>query len=232
MTHNNGLRLFSRTRCNTHLMTKPLLFAFALIFGVFSHHALSFDPPENNTLLVEEDFSGNELPKKWSVQTGDWSVTNGVLTGAEIAADKHSAAARRLVVTGDAVYQFKFRITEGTKAFHFGFDPVRGALDKRGHLFSVIVTPADWKILKHIDKDKPKEDPNEVLAEAVTAFTPGQWYHLRVITEGTKVTAAIEGIESLEATHPTFSVRKPTLVFRAIGEVVEIDELRVWETAE
>ncbi len=227
MTHNNGLRLFRRTRCNPFIMTKSHLLALAL--AVFSCSATAFDAPETGALLIEEDFSTSELPAKWSVQTGSWSISDGALTGSEIADEKHAAAARRVIETGDAIYQFKFRLTEGSKAFHFGFDPVRGALDKKGHLFSVIVSPTSWKILKHVDKNKPKEDPNEVLASAEATFTPGEWYHLRLETKGNGVAAAIKGIESLTATHPTFGVKKPTLVFRASGEAVEIDELRVWE---
>ncbi|MEQ1843067.1 MAG: hypothetical protein ABL994_21905 [Verrucomicrobiales bacterium] len=188
----------------------------------------AFEPPADSVLLVEEDFAGEGLPKGWVVQTGAWIVAEGVLKGSEIEADRHAAAARRVVRTGDAVYQFKFRLTEGSKGFHFGFDPLPGALDKKGHLFSVIVTPANWQLLKHVDKAKPTKNPNEVLAKADQAFEAGKWFHLRVITSGDTVKAIIEGIEPLEGQHSTFSVGKPTLVFRALGSGVEIDALRVW----
>ncbi len=192
-------------------------------------HSHSFEPPENSELIIEDDFEREAPGKGWAVQTGSWTIKDGVLHGGEIEADNHAAAARRLIVTGDAVYEMKFRFTGDGKSFHFGFDPVRGALDKRGHLFSVIVSPKDWKILKHIDKDKPKEDPNEVLASAESPFEINKWYHLRVTTRGTTVKAMVEGIEPLEATHPTFGVKKPTLVFRAIGDGIQIDDLRVWQ---
>lgn len=211
-------------------MIYRLLLSSALLFT--SHLALSFEPPANSQLIVEEDFAGSGLPEKWTVQNGAWSSADGVLTAAEIAEDNHAASARRVVETGDAVYQLKFKLSEGTKAFHFGFDPIRGALDKKGHLFSVIVMPEEWRIIKHVDKNKPKEDPNEILATTDQSFTPGQWYHLRVTTWGTTVKAIIEGIEPLTASHPTFSVRKPTLVFRVSGGAVEVDELRVWEPKE
>ncbi len=188
----------------------------------------AFEPPADSVLLVEEDFVGEGLPKGWAVQTGAWTVSDGVLKGTEIEADHHAAAARRAVRTGDAVYQFKFRLAEGSKGFHFGFDPLPGALDKKGHLFSVIVTPATWQLLKHLDKAKPEEDPNEVLARADQAFEAGKWYHLRVTTWSNTVKVMIEGIEPLAGQHPTFSVEKPALVFRALGSGVEIDELRVW----
>ena len=106
-------------------------------------------------------------------------------------------------------------------------DPARGELKKKGHLFSVIVTPTSWKIMKHVDKDRREEDPNETLATEATEFKTGQWYALKLVTSGTEVKATIDGKQPLQATHPTFGVNKPTLVFRCIGDGVEIDDLRV-----
>ncbi len=208
-------------------MNRTLLFAGA--FATSLQWVSAFEPPADHVLLIEEDFTGEGLQKGWTVQTGAWNVADGVLKGAEIEADHHSAAARRLVKTGDGVYQFKFRLAEGSKGFHFGFDPIQGSLEKKGHLFSVIITPSNWQILKHVDKAKPKEDPNEILAKADQTFDAGKWFDLRVITSGDTVEAIVEGIEPLSGRHPTFTVGKPTLVFRALGSGVEIDEVRVWE---
>lgn len=190
------------------------------------------EPPENSDVAVEDSFDRSELGKGWNSTTGDWKIVDGVLRGSEIAADKHSAATRRVVETKNAVYELKFRFINNGKAFHFGFDPARGELKKKGHLFSVIVMPDSWKILKHIDKDRREEEPNETLAEQKTEFTPGEWYTLRVTTWGNYVTATIEGKKPLKASHPTFGVRKPTLVFRCMGDGVEIDDIRVWTQRE
>lgn len=190
--------------------------------------SLAEEPPENSELVVSETFSEKELSTAWHKNTGDWSIVDGVLRVKEIAADKHSAAARRAVVTKDAVYQLQFRFVNEGKIFHFGFDPAKGELKKRGHLFSIIITPAAWSIMKHVDKDRPKEAPNEVLARQATKFETGEWYTLRVTTSGKHVTAVIEGKEALKASHETFAVKKPTLVFRCIGDGVEIDDIKVW----
>lgn len=190
--------------------------------------ASSGEPPANSDLAVEDLFDRNELGKGWNLTTGDWKIVNGVLRGSEIPEEKHSAATRRVIETENAVYELKFRFIDNGKAFHFGFDPARGELKKKGHLFSVIVTPASWKILKHVDKNRREEDPNETLAEQKTEFRSGEWYSLRVTTRDKYVTATIEDKKPLKASHPTFGVRKPTLVFRCIGNGVEIDEIRVW----
>jgi hypothetical protein len=187
------------------------------------------DQPANSELAVEDSFDREELGKGWNSTTGDWKIVDGVLRGSEIPSEKHSAATRRVLATENAVYQMRFRLINEAKTFHFGFDPKRGSLEKRGHLFSVVVTPKKWSILKHVDKDRPKEDPNETLIEEVTDFETGKWYSLRVTTWETHVTAAIEGKESLKASHPTFGVPKPTLVFRCLGDGIEIDDLKVWK---
>lgn len=206
-------------------------FALFLTSALFLN-ASAFEPPSNSELIVADDFERSELGQGWTTQTGSWQIVDGLLTGEEIEADKHSAAARRVVETEDAVYELKFRLSDTTKGFHFGFDPKRGELEKRGHLFSVVISPKNWKILKHVDKDKPKEDPNEVLATANHKFEAGEWYTLRVVTWGTTVKAMIENYGQVEAIHPTFGVAKPTLVFRVIGGEVDIDDIKVWKPAQ
>lgn len=184
--------------------------------------------PANSDVAVEDSFDRGELGKEWHINTGEWTIVDGVLRAREISDEKHSAAARRIVETSNAVYELKFRFTGDGKAFHFGFDPARGELKKKGHLFSVIITPASWKIMKHVDKNRREEDPNETLAETRTEFERNKWYTLRVTTWHAYVTARIEGKEPLKASHETFGVRKPTLVFRCLGDGVEIDDVRVW----
>lgn len=189
------------------------------------------EPPANSVEALKDGFDRTELGKGWNSTTGDWKIVDGILRGSEIAKEKHSAATRRVLLTSNAVYEFKFRLTGKCKGFHFGFDPAKGELNKKGHLFSVIVTPASWKIMKHVDKNRREEDPNETLAEQKTKFKTDEWYTLRVTTWANSVTAKIEGKETLKATHKTFAVKKPTLVFRCLGDGVEIDDLVVWTQA-
>lgn len=185
------------------------------------------EAPANSNVALEDSFDRAELGKGWNSTTGEWKIVNGVLTGQEIATEKHSAATRRILVTQNAVYQFKFRLKKGCKSFHFGFDPAKGELDKKGHLFSVIVTPKSWEILKHVDKNRREESPNEKLTEQETPFEIDRWYQLRLTTWGPYVNAQIDD-KKLTASDPTFSVKKPTLVFRCLGDGVEIDDIKVW----
>jgi hypothetical protein len=186
------------------------------------------DAPANSEVALEDAFDRAELGKGWNANTGEWKIVDGVLRAREIPADKHSAAMRRALPTQNAVYQLKFRFVGEGKALHFGFDPAPGELEKKGHLFSVIITPESWKVLKHVDKNRPKEDPNQTLAEQKTELKAGEWHTLRVTTWGEHVTARIDDKEPLKVSHATFGVKKPTLVFRCLGDGCEIDDLRVW----
>jgi hypothetical protein len=191
--------------------------------------AVASEPPANSELAVDDSFDRKELGEGWHVNTWEWTITDGVLRAREIPAENHSAAARRTVATSNAVYELRFRFVEDGKGFHFGFDPANGELKKQGHLFSVIVTPESWKILKHVDKARREEDPNKTLAEQKTEFETGKWYSLRLTTWQTHVTASIDGKEQLKASHESFGVKKPTLVFRCLGNGVEIDDIKVWK---
>lgn len=206
---------------------KSLLATFACLLLTAS--VIAGEPPANSELAVDDSFDRKELGEEWHVNTGEWTIADGVLRAREIPAENHSAAARRTVETKNAVYELRFRFVEDARGFHFGFDPAKGELKKKGHLFSVIVTPASWKIMKHVDKARREEAPNETLAEQKTEFERGKWYSLRVTTWQTHVTARIDGKEPLKASHETFGVKKPTLVFRCLGNGVEIDDLKVWK---
>lgn len=207
-------------------LTSPILF----LLLIAPHVCANDGAPANSRLVVDESFADSDDPlaKPWHINTGKWVRSDGVLRAAEVEADKHSAAARRIVETTNAVYQFRFRLVDKAESFHFGFDPKRGTLNKKGHLFSVIVTPDAWKIMKHVDKNRPKEDPNETLAQDKTSFDKDKWYTMRVTTWGNFVTAKIDGKTDLKTSHPTFGVAKPTLVFRCTGDAIEIDDLKVW----
>lgn len=178
--------------------------------------------------VVDESFAGDKLDTKvWKTGVGSWKQVDGVLKGAERPADKHAAALRRVIETEDADYELKFRFTGKGKGFHFGFDPARGELPKKGHLFSIVVTPESWKILRHADKRDVKAYPNKNLAMSKATFEADKWYTLKVMTRGEAVTATISGMKSLKASDPEFGVRKPTLVFRCLGDGIEIDDLKV-----
>lgn len=212
-----------------------LLLMVGLLVPVSSALAAELKPvlAKPGAVVFETDFSDG-APKGWRVQFGDWRVKDGVLRARQIPADNHGAAARQILEMRDGVFQMRFRFVDQGAGFHFGFDPKRGSLKKKGHLFSVIVSPTFAKLMKHVDKSRPKEDPNEDLARVTHRFPPGKWHTLLLEKKGNDVVAQIRPDAggktlTLKAAHPTFHVPTPTLVFRCIGDGVEVDDVRVWQ---
>ncbi len=177
--------------------------------------------------ITADNFDRAELGRKWHVNNGEWKIIDGALHIKELEADKHAASGRWLIPSQDAVYSLRFRLQDGCKALHVGLDPARGELKKKGHLYSVIITPTTWRIMKHVDKANRKEAPNEILASAPATVKNGCWYSLKISGKGDNVTASIGNIGELKASHPTFHVKKPTLVFRCVGDGAQIDDLKI-----
>lgn len=204
--------------------------AAALTLAPASAAELETKLGKKGALLLEEKFDGKELPKNWNRNTGKLTVADGVLKASEVAADMHAAAFRRPLPLQDAAILVKFRFA-GAKMFHLGFDPATGELKKKGHLFSLIVTPTGWSITEHNDKSDPKST-NKALAKATASFEPGKWHELLLEVKGDDVLAQVGGLEPLRATSKDFHVKKPGLVFRTGGkdaDEVHLDEVRVWE---
>ncbi len=218
-------------------MKTPCLLFLVLIASAATSFALEPVISKKGAEKFSDDFSAAELGKGWRVQTGEWKAADGVMRTKQIPADNHSAAARYTLPMQDGIYEMRFRLVEKGTGFHFGFDPAKGELKKKGHLFSVIVSKAKVTLMKHVDKNNPKDDPNEPLATAGHEFEAGKWYHLLVEKKGNDVAVQIApetgGAKiELKASHPTFHVKTPTLVFRCLGDGAEIDDIKVWDVAE
>ena len=207
--------------------------AIALLLSFFIAASLKAGPaPANSVVAVDESFDQPTLGEEWRINNGEWKIVDGVLKVRELAEDNHAASGRRVVKTGNAVYECRFRLSGDARTFHVGFDPAPGTLEKKGHLFSMVITPKSWKLLKHLDKARPEEDPNEVLASENREIALGEWHTLRISTWGPFVSATLNGGTPLKGSHPSFSVAKPTVVFRCVGDGVEIDDLKVWKQKE
>jgi hypothetical protein len=211
----------------TRLVSFLTFAAFALPLG-----AAPLEPTlgRKGKLLLEENFSSATLPAGWSKNNGTLALRDGALRASEVEADKHVAAFRKSLPVQDCIIQLDFKL-DGATAFHVGFDPAPGALKKKGHLFSLIVSPTGWQITEHVDKANPASK-NVVRAKAATPFTRGETYTLLLEVKGNDVLAHVAGKPPLKASAPDFQVKKPGLVFRVGGKgehAAVIDNLKVWE---
>ena len=199
--------------------------------GTTSSGTTPFDtPPANSELAVDDAFDGPITDADWITNAGEWTVDGGVLIGKELDRDHHPAAARRKVETANAAYQLQFKLADDTRLFHVGFDPAKGELDKKGHLFSVVVSSKSITLMRHRDKRPEKKDRNETLSKIETPIASNQWHRLRITTWGKYVTVFLND-QKLTGEHPSFAIKKPTVVFRVAGGPVEIDQLKVWKQA-
>lgn len=209
---------------------RPLLVALGAVFLCTASAAVEPMLGRKGKLLLEENFSAGSLPAGWNRNTGELAVRDGALHASELASDQHAGAFRKPLPLQDCVIQLDFRL-DGANAFHLGFDPAPGALKKKGHLFSLIISPTGWQITEHLDKATPGSK-NVVHAKAATAFTRGEWFTLLLEVKGNDVIARVAGREPLKATAKDFHVKKPGLVFRVAGKgphAIAVDNLKVWE---
>ena len=214
-------------------MNLPRFVGVTLAVTLLASSALSAGPSptlgKKGKLLLEENFEDNALPKGWNRNTGALSVSEGVLHASQLASDRHIGAFRKPLPLQDCVIQLDFKFA-GATAFQVGFDPAPGELKKKGHLFSLAITPGGWTLTEHIDKSDPKSK-NVVHGKAATKFSPGQWFTLVLEAKGNDVVARIDGKEPLRASAKDFHVKKPGLVFRAggkDGQEVLVDNVKVW----
>lgn len=211
-------------------MTFRLMFAVAVLVCL-SASAADLEPGlgKKGKLLLDESFSSADVAKDWTHAVGKVSVVDGALSMAEQKADKHACAVRRKVEVKDAAVQFEFTFDDA-RMLHFGYDPAPGELKKKGHLFSVVVTPESWSLVEHNDKANP-ESKQKVHTKVATKFEQGKKYVMLVECRGPNVVASVAGKEPLKATASDFAVRKPALVFRVgndDGHAVRIDNVKVW----
>lgn len=202
-------------------MQRP--FVFGLVLLIVSANLSAAEPTTTTA-----DFE-NGRPNKWTVNFGAWEAENGHLVARQLEKDNHAAAARWQIPLADGTVALKLKF-EGATGFHIGFDPASGTLDKKGHLYSLIITPSTAQLRKH--RDKAKNDSKDVVLSTVGfPETTGEWIAVELSTVGDKVTAMIDNgsglVARLEATDPTFHVAKPAIVFRTIGDHVLIDDVKV-----
>jgi len=203
---------------------------FMVSFVFVSSVAVAAEPAFQST------FDGDARPKNWGVNFGHWEPENGVLVCRQLEKDDHAAASRLRVPMSDGVVTARVKL-DGAKQFHIGFDPAKGTLDKKGHLYSVVMSPNQVAIKKHRDKaDKASKD--KVLKAAKYKAVGEGWVDVVLTTKGNEVTVKLSGssddgatiknfVVALSGSDDTFHVKKPTVVFRSVGGDVLIDELKV-----
>jgi hypothetical protein len=205
----------------------------ALLFPVSparSAEELSLLLAKQGPELLQERFEAPGMPSGWTRNFGKVEVAGGALRASQLAGDQHPCAFRRALPLQDAVIRLDFRF-EGAKMLHVGFDPTPGELKKKGHLFTVAVSPTSASLQEAADKADPASK-NRTLATASVKLENGTWYPLLLEMKGHEVAVQIAGQATLRASTADFACKKPGIVFRTLGPddaATEFDNLQVWE---
>jgi len=212
---------------------RPLpLVATMLALYVVPLAAADLEPPlgAKGKLLLEETFDGDALPKGWHIKAGGLRVANGALRANQDKAAGRLGLFNCELPMQDAAIQLDFKF-DGAQGLNVSCNPSPGELMKKGHLFSVMITPRMWNITEHNDKSD-RSSQSKALASAPVTFAQGKWYTLLLEFKGDDVVARVEGKTPLQAASKDFRVKKPGIEFRVLGRdntEVCFDNLRVWE---
>lgn len=199
-------------------MTRVSLFLFSIVLQG-SMLSTFVEAGESST------FDAEKRPEKWAVNYGHWEPQDGVLVCRQMKVDNHPAASRWQIPMTDGTVTCRYQF-DGAKFFHIGFDPARGTLDKKGHLYSLVITPDSASIKKHKDKADPNSKDQTMSTIKFDKPMSG-WHAISLKTQGSTVTVNLDNQQQLTASDPTFAVQKPAIVFRVGGEDLLLDDVQV-----
>ena len=199
---------------------KSIALAVSLLLGTA---ALAGDASplmvQRGTLVLDESFSGDLDPNRWTVAIGQWQVEDGRLVGTERPADQHAAVIKTPFTNTTAVVQFSFML-KGQAGFHFSIN------DAGGHNCRIVVR-ADAVLMR---KDLDKKDPRSyapVLDEAGAALAPDTWHTMVVELNGAEMLARIDETLVLYGTHPGINQDKKDFGFPVTGTAL-FDNVKIW----
>ncbi len=176
---------------------------------------------KSSSPTVIENFD-NEVPQIAKAAKGKWEVVDGILTGKELASDKHAAVLSYNKQNHNSVVRFSFKVDGDTKGFNFSLN------HKGGHLCRVVVAPTKMTI--NLDKDK--KDPQskaKILATAKGDFSGSEWHTMQVEFVGDTIAAQVDNGAVAKASHEKLDTNKPGYRWVMRGDSLSIDDLHIWE---
>lgn len=187
--------------------------ACATFFAFLSLHPLM---AADGRVVAQPDLK-SPLPAEWAVQKGTWEVKDGVMTAAELTAEKHSAVIWHKVPLQAGAVDCEFML-DGAKVFILGCDGDR-------HVGRVVVTPGWMRILDDSTEVKGKT-PSTKLAETKLDLKPGQWYTLHYEWAGNRMSASL-GSSHVEGSNDNLAKKKSRWWFAVGGQTAKIRNIKV-----
>lgn len=194
-------------------------------------------------LIFSDEFESSEIRKEWVPLHGtQWTVIDGALRGGastkefqakRIAAGNKShsgrtPSSRLMVPTDDCILQFRFKLAEGLKGVHFGFND--GSFKTgTGHVCRVTMSVKDGVTIQKDENAKVDDDEDETLVKDPFNLKADTWYWMVMEVVGDRLAVQISGGPTLQASHPRIDIPKDQINLPTRGGgVVYYDSVCVW----
>ena len=202
--------------------------SLAFLLAAVSSAAFAADPAPPQTRLAQieklelaDSFAGTALGSQWKAGKGKWEVTDGVLRGSELAADKHGAVIRLPFKLQNIVIAYDVKL-DGAKTTSLS---INGPKD---HLARIIVAPNRF-IVQRDDQDHEGPDKAIVFLTKPVELAPGTWHTVVLEMVGDKMVGTLDGKITGEGSDPTFAAKeKMSPGFTVAGESASFRNVRIY----
>ena len=203
-------------------------FSLAFLAAAVTSAAFAADPELPQTKLAQIDklvpvnpIEGSALSAKWKAAKGKWEVADGILRGAEIAADKHGAVFRTAQKLQDIVIAYEVKL-DGAKMTSLS---INGPKD---HLARIMISPSRF-IVQRDDQDHDGPDKAIVFLTKPVELAPGTWHTVVLEMVGDKMVGTLDGKITGEGSDPTFAANaKSNPGFTVAGESASFRNVRIY----
>jgi hypothetical protein len=195
-------------------------------------------------VIFEDDFDKADIRSEWVPLHGTrWTIVDGVRRGEPSTKEyqqeqiakgnkRHSGgtpSSRLMVRTDDCILLFRFKLTDGLKGAHFGFND--GTFKSgTGHVCRVTATTNQGLTLQKDKNAKLKGDKDETLIASSFNLKPNTWYWMMLEVVGDQMAAQISGGPVLRARHARIDMPKGQINLPTRGGgVIFYDHVRVWK---
>jgi len=188
----------------------------SLIFVIFVVTSLQSGAGD---FVARDGFTSPELSSQWKAAKGEWKIVDGMLSGRELAADKHAAVLTYQEPHTNAKVRLSFQM-KGSTGFQLSFNHLKG------HLYRVVVGEKE----SYITMDKDKKDPASkavMLQKKASSFEVGKTYVMTCETTGDKVKVDFDNGFSLEGSHPDLTRAKTGFRLVVRGDGMLFDDFTI-----
>ena len=198
--------------------------SLAFLLAAFTSAAFAADPepPQTRLAQIEKlEVSGTEIGAQWKVGKGKWELTDGVLRGSELPADKHGGVIRTGLKLKNIVIACEVKF-DGAKVTTIS---INGPKD---HLARVIIAPNRF-VVQRDDQDHDGPDKAIVFLTKPVTLAPGTWHTVVLEMVGDTMVGTLDGKITGYGSDLTFLAKEKTVPgFTVAGESVSYRNVRIY----